>query len=63
MTAAANMPGVNGEETAPATANGDMTAQGQKRQRAKQACEPCRLRKRRCDGNMPCNMCTQFEYK
>ncbi|GAB1728244.1 hypothetical protein NU195Hw_g3169t1 [Hortaea werneckii] len=37
--------------------------QGQKRQRAKQACEPCRLRKRRCDGNHPCNMCTQFEYK
>lgn len=35
----------------------------QKRQRAKQACEPCRLRKRRCDGSMPCNMCTQFEYK
>ncbi|KAK3675749.1 hypothetical protein LTR78_004390 [Recurvomyces mirabilis] len=34
-----------------------------KRQRAKQACEPCRLRKRRCDGNLPCNMCTQFEYK
>lgn len=36
---------------------------GHKRQRAKQACEPCRLRKRRCDGNHPCNMCTQFEYK
>ncbi|KAF2719970.1 hypothetical protein K431DRAFT_271773 [Polychaeton citri CBS 116435] len=35
----------------------------QKRQRAKQACEPCRLRKRRCDGGTPCNMCTQFEYK
>ena len=35
----------------------------QKRQRAKQACEPCRLRKRRCDGAMPCNMCNQFEYK
>ena len=35
----------------------------QKRQRAKQACEPCRLRKRKCDGAMPCNMCTQFEYK
>ncbi|TKA82870.1 hypothetical protein B0A55_00971 [Friedmanniomyces simplex] len=34
-----------------------------KRQRAKQACEPCRLRKRRCDGNAPCNMCEQFEYK
>jgi hypothetical protein len=37
--------------------------QGQKRQRAKQACEPCRLRKRRCNGNAPCDMCTQFEYK
>ena len=35
----------------------------QKRQRAKQACEPCRLRKRRCDGAMPCDMCAQFEYK
>lgn len=35
----------------------------QKRQRAKQACEPCRLRKRRCNGEHPCNMCTQFEYK
>nr|POE49581.1 transcription factor kojr [Quercus suber]POF20071.1 transcription factor kojr [Quercus suber] len=35
----------------------------QKRQRAKQACEPCRLRKRRCDGSSPCNMCTQFEYR
>lgn len=35
----------------------------QKRQRAKHACEPCRLRKRKCDGAMPCNMCKQFEYK
>lgn len=34
----------------------------QKRQRAKQACEPCRLRKRRCDSGNPCNMCAQFEY-
>ncbi|KAI5366405.1 hypothetical protein Slin15195_G079250 [Septoria linicola] len=51
----------NGEAATP---NGDSNnGQSQKRQRAKQACEPCRLRKRRCDGNMPCNMCTQFEYK
>jgi hypothetical protein len=42
---------------------GDTSPPSQKRQRAKQACEPCRLRKRRCDGAMPCNMCTQFEYK
>ncbi|CAK4034852.1 related to Pdr3p [Lecanosticta acicola] len=46
------------------TPNGDGgSPPAQKRQRAKQACEPCRLRKRKCDGNMPCNMCTQFEYK
>lgn len=43
--------------------NGAGSPPTQKRQRAKQACEPCRLRKRRCDGAMPCNMCTQFEYK
>lgn len=43
--------------------SGEHSPPSQKRQRAKQACEPCRLRKRRCDGNMPCNMCTQFEYK
>ncbi|KAM0712452.1 hypothetical protein Q7P37_011548 [Cladosporium fusiforme] len=43
--------------------SGESSPPSQKRQRAKQACEPCRLRKRRCDGNMPCNMCTQFEYK
>lgn len=36
---------------------------GEKRKRAKQACEPCRLRKRRCDGALPCNMCMQFDYK
>ncbi|SMR53170.1 unnamed protein product [Zymoseptoria tritici ST99CH_1E4] len=45
----------NGGDTSPPAA--------QKRQRAKQACEPCRLRKRKCDGASPCNMCTQFEYK
>ena len=44
-------------------ANGSTSPPTQKRQRAKQACEPCRLRKRRCDGAVPCNMCTQFEYK
>ncbi|KAK5134343.1 hypothetical protein LTR08_006523 [Meristemomyces frigidus] len=35
---------------------------GQKRQRTKRACEPCRLRKRKCNGYSPCDMCTQFEY-
>ncbi|WPH01693.1 Hypothetical protein R9X50_00454500 [Acrodontium crateriforme] len=50
-------------EAAGPGANGTNSPQSQKRQRAKQACEPCRLRKRRCDGNSPCDMCTQFEYK
>lgn len=50
-------PNING------SANDGSSPPTQKRQRAKQACEPCRLRKRRCDGAMPCNMCTQFEYK
>lgn len=33
------------------------------RRRAKQACEPCKLRKRRCDGNEPCNSCTRYDYE
>ncbi|KAK3046592.1 hypothetical protein LTR09_011940 [Extremus antarcticus] len=36
--------------------NGNTSPPSQKRQRAKQACEPCRLRKRRCDSAMPCNI-------
>lgn len=44
-------------------ADGDTSPPGVKRHRAKQACEPCRLRKRKCDGAMPCNMCSQFEYR
>lgn len=43
--------------------SGATSPPSQKRQRAKQACEPCRLRKRRCDGAIPCNMCTSFEYR
>ena len=34
-----------------------------KRRRAKVACEPCRERKRRCDGRYPCSTCTEFEYE
>ena len=45
------------------TLDGGSSPPGVKRQRAKQACEPCRLRKRKCDGAMPCNMCSQFEYR
>lgn len=32
------------------------------RLRAKAACEPCRTRKRKCDGKQPCALCVQYEY-
>lgn len=48
----------NGDDSA---ANASPPAQ--KRSRVRVACEPCRVRKRRCDGNTPCNMCVQFEYQ
>jgi hypothetical protein len=30
--------------------------------RAREACEPCRERKRKCDGTYPCTSCIRFEY-
>lgn len=33
-----------------------------KRKRAKLACEPCRQRKRKCDGTQPCQTCSELEY-
>lgn len=33
-----------------------------KRKRARQACGPCRERKRRCDGSEPCLTCTDWGY-
>lgn len=33
-----------------------------KRKRARQACGPCRERKRRCDGQEPCLTCTDWGY-
>ncbi|BCS24896.1 uncharacterized protein APUU_41340S [Aspergillus puulaauensis] len=33
-----------------------------KRRRAKVACDPCRERKRKCDGRQPCGTCTRLEY-
>jgi hypothetical protein len=33
-----------------------------KRKRSRQACGPCRERKRRCDGNEPCVTCTDWGY-
>lgn len=33
-----------------------------KRRRTRLACDPCRSRKRKCDGHLPCETCVQFEY-
>lgn len=33
------------------------------RQRQRIACDPCRERKRKCDGNRPCNMCLGYGYE
>lgn len=32
------------------------------RKRARKACEPCRQRKRKCNGAQPCGSCVRFEY-
>ncbi|EKD13234.1 uncharacterized protein L3040_003036 [Drepanopeziza brunnea f. sp. 'multigermtubi'] len=34
-----------------------------RRQRIKHACEPCKKRKRRCDGEQPCATCIKYEYR
>ena len=33
-----------------------------KRKRARKACIPCHQRKRKCDAQYPCNMCSTYEY-
>ncbi|KAI1608220.1 C6 zinc finger domain protein [Exophiala viscosa] len=33
------------------------------RQRARRACVPCRRRKRKCDGQVPCRNCSDYEYR
>lgn len=33
------------------------------RLRIRRACEPCRSRKRKCDGAAPCGECVQYEYE
>ena len=36
---------------------------GPMRQRSRQACLPCRRRKRKCDGKFPCNVCKGYDYE
>ncbi|KAL4911126.1 hypothetical protein BDW74DRAFT_184623 [Aspergillus multicolor] len=39
-----------------------MSPPAKRLRRSRVACEPCRIRKRRCDGQQPCETCTQFAY-
>jgi hypothetical protein len=32
------------------------------RQRSRKACQPCRQRKRKCDGRIPCQTCVRYDY-
>ncbi|KAJ5695170.1 hypothetical protein N7536_005582 [Penicillium majusculum] len=34
-----------------------------KRKRARKACNPCHQRKRKCDGEYPCGMCSTYQYQ
>lgn len=43
--------------------NGTSPPPRKRRQRARQACFPCRQRKRKCDANVPCDMCTTYGYE
>ncbi|GFF37918.1 protein RDR1 [Aspergillus udagawae] len=39
-----------------------MSGQVKRQRRSQVACEPCRTRKRKCNGQQPCEMCTDSEY-
>ncbi|KAL3479418.1 hypothetical protein BJX99DRAFT_78352 [Aspergillus californicus] len=39
-----------------------MSATISKRKRARKACAPCHQRKRKCDNEYPCSMCTTYGY-
>lgn len=45
------------------TGNCEKELSTQMPRRVKNACEPCRFRKRRCDGSAPCRACKQFKDK
>ena len=39
-----------------------MLQAGSKRKRSRIACEPCRERKKKCDGSKPCTTCSEWGY-
>ncbi|KAJ5776558.1 uncharacterized protein N7511_001569 [Penicillium nucicola] len=40
-----------------------MSNLSKRQRRSRVACEPCRDRKRKCDGHQPCETCREFEYE
>ncbi|KAH7304827.1 hypothetical protein BKA65DRAFT_204445 [Rhexocercosporidium sp. MPI-PUGE-AT-0058] len=53
---------MNSPEDHPTHVSADGDASN-RRQRIKHACEPCKKRKRRCNGEQPCSTCIKYEYK
>lgn len=51
------------KSTGEAASQPPTTAFGHLRQRSRQACIPCRQRKRKCDGRLPCSTCTGYGYE
>lgn len=51
------------QSTGEASSQPTTTAFGHLRQRSRQACIPCRQRKRKCDGRLPCSTCTGYGYE
>lgn len=39
------------------------TVRTARRQRTRLACTPCKVRKRKCDGENPCATCTRYDYE
>lgn len=53
----------NTSPIAPAMSEAEATSSRQTRQRSRIACEPCRERKRKCDGEDPCGLCRNYGYE
>jgi Fungal Zn(2)-Cys(6) binuclear cluster domain len=43
-------------------ANCGLPSMPSQRQRSRKACQPCRQRKRKCDGRVPCQTCVRYDY-
>ncbi|KAF2721075.1 hypothetical protein K431DRAFT_320560 [Polychaeton citri CBS 116435] len=59
MSSASNTPHGTKRSASPS----ESPHEHQGRQRSRAACAPCRQRKRKCDGKLPCATCVRYEYQ